>query len=73
MESTFTKERKGEIALQIFRMRIRKEGVSTFRPNEIRRKMGNIAEELDGISRLELIQFVEEEYRMALDELFGAL
>jgi len=62
-----TKERKGQIALALWKDRIRREGISSLKPNEVKRELGNMSV-ATGISIPELKQFLKDLLAEVLDE-----
>lgn len=64
-----TPERKGQIALAFLKYQIREKGISTLRPNQIRREIGNTAKAI-GISVEEAAEFAKTLVMEAVNDCF---
>lgn len=62
-------KRKGEIALKLLKVLLRKKGLHTFSRSELKREAGNLVKET-GISEEELMEFAKSMIFELLSEMF---
>ncbi|MEX1014999.1 MAG: hypothetical protein WDZ80_07640 [Candidatus Paceibacterota bacterium] len=66
---SLSKQERGDIAEKLVRKILQDKGLSSLKPNDLRRELGNIAKKID-VETDKLIEFVQPIYEELLKEAF---